>query len=142
MVGNIPGEAKWYGGAINKNGEIFCAPFNSSKILKIDTKNNKLTQIDTLRQTEFSNRGAVTLPDGSVVFIPHNSTQIIRVSDSSDKLDFYGNFQDELKWIGGVLASNGRVYCAPSNSTQVLVIDSGLSCDDYGFVASRYFNKL
>jgi len=35
----------------------------------------------------------------------------------------FGNFSGTYKWFGGVLAPNGKIYCIPSNSTQVLEID-------------------
>ena len=35
----------------------------------------------------------------------------------------FGSFSGADKWIGGVLAPNGRIYCVPFNSTQVLEID-------------------
>jgi hypothetical protein len=35
----------------------------------------------------------------------------------------FGSLSDTYKWIGGVLAPNGKIYGIPSNSTQVLEID-------------------
>jgi len=35
----------------------------------------------------------------------------------------FGNFEGSDKYIGGVLAPNGKIYCVPNNSTQILVID-------------------
>ena len=34
----------------------------------------------------------------------------------------FGNFEGSEKYIGGVLAPNGKIYCIPVNSTQILVI--------------------
>ena len=35
----------------------------------------------------------------------------------------FGSFSGTDKWFGGVLAPNGKIYCVPNNSTQILVID-------------------
>ncbi len=34
----------------------------------------------------------------------------------------FGNYDGDDKWQAGVLAANGKVYCSPCNSNQVLVI--------------------
>ena len=37
---------------------------------------------------------------------------------------FFGSFGTSGgKWVSGALATNGKIYCIPFNSTQVLVID-------------------
>ena len=35
----------------------------------------------------------------------------------------FGSLSGTLKWVGGVLAPNGKIYCVPYSSTQVLEID-------------------
>ena len=41
----------------------------------------------------------------------------------SDDTKLVGSFSSSIKWIGGVLAPNGKIYCVPYSSTQILVID-------------------
>ena len=35
----------------------------------------------------------------------------------------FGSLSGTNKWLGGVLAPNGRIYCVPLSSTQILEID-------------------
>ena len=42
----------------------------------------------------------------------------------SETTNVFGSFSEANKWIGGVLAPNGKIYCVPFNSTQVLCIDT------------------
>ncbi len=70
-------------------------------------------------------------------------------------ITLFGSFSGSNKWIGGVLAPNGKIYGIPYDSTQVLEISgvgsalsnsdwnipspvSGLSTSSY----NRYENKL
>jgi len=38
-------------------------------------------------------------------------------------ISLFGNFSGSDKWIGGVLAPNGKIYAIPRSSTQILEID-------------------
>ena len=38
-------------------------------------------------------------------------------------ISLFGDFSGSFKWIGGVLAPNGKIYAIPHNSTQILEID-------------------
>jgi len=38
-------------------------------------------------------------------------------------ISFFGSFTGTNKWASGVLAPNGKIYCAPSDATSVLIID-------------------
>jgi hypothetical protein len=82
--------------------------------------------------TTFSSDAAFTVGDsgiGTVYFVantPNNFTNsnagtsgfaVTTTSNGS------GSFSGTLKWAGGVLAPNGKIYGIPYNSTSVLVID-------------------
>ena len=62
-------------------------------------------------------------------------------SFDTNTTELFGNFTDTLKWFGGVLAPNGKIYCVPVNSTQGLAIGSPQNVD-VNAVLSRYLNKL
>ena len=42
---------------------------------------------------------------------------------ATNTTELFGNLPDNHKWMGGVLAPNGKIYGIPYNSTQVLCID-------------------
>ena len=52
----------------------------------------------------------------------YNNNQVYSYSDPSATL--IGNsYGGENKWVGGVVAPNGKIYCIPSNAANVLIID-------------------
>ena len=53
----------------------------------------------------------------------------------------FGSLSGTYKWMGGVLAPNGKIYGIPSNSTQVLEI-GGVSNGKQWWALSNYVNKF
>ena len=53
----------------------------------------------------------------------------------------FGSITGTLKWIGGVLAPNGKIYGIPYSSTSILEILATFSVNT-NFPLSRLFNKL
>jgi hypothetical protein len=49
---------------------------------------------------------------------------VTKVADGS------GNLTGTLKWYGGVLAPNGKIYCVPNSATEVLIIDPATNTTD------------
>ena len=43
--------------------------------------------------------------------------------DYANGTKLFDSISGSLKYIGGVLAPNGKIYCVPRNATQILVID-------------------
>ena len=44
-------------------------------------------------------------------------------SSLEPNINLFGSFSGNNKWLGGVLAPNGKIYGIPGNSTQILEID-------------------
>jgi hypothetical protein len=44
------------------------------------------------------------------------------LTDTAEQTSITG-LEGTAKWIGGVLAPNGKIYCVPFNATTVLIID-------------------
>ena len=44
-------------------------------------------------------------------------------SSLEPNINLFGSFSGDNKWLGGVLAPNGKIYGMPGNSTQILEID-------------------
>ncbi len=63
-------------------------------------------------------------------------------SSFTQETTLFGSQSGSGKWIGGVLAPDGCIYCVPFNSTQVLKISSATINMGYNAVLSRYLNKL
>ena len=59
----------------------------------------------------------------------------------SETTNVFGSLGTGYKWSGAVLAPNGKIYCAPTNHTQVLTIGTTQTIDNDA-VLSRYLNKF
>ena len=49
------------------------------------------------------------------------SSDFLRTNEGIKTL--FGNLAGDYKWVGGVLAPNGKIYGIPLNSAQILEID-------------------
>lgn len=80
--------------------------------------------------------GGVLAPNGHIYCIPYNANYVMKI-DTNYGSETYGKpsrIETEIteadagvtsaKWFGGVLAPNGKIYCAPYNAMWVLVIDT------------------
>jgi len=113
---------KWIGMARYKT-KMFCAPWNATKVLILDTETNKIryiycgengnfkwTDIKTVGTKLFCSPG-----ESSSVLIIEGETEVIRKVDIGDT--------SPGKWYG-MTALGANVICCPSNSSSVLVIDA------------------
>ena len=130
---------RWLSGALGDDGKIYCPPFNSNKVLVIDTNTTSATA--TLKDfgLNFSDsykfRGAIKAPNGKIYCVPYDSTDILIIDPATQtavrsnlgaSIPSY-NASDSTTWdmwMGGVLANNGKIYCIPCNASRVLVIDT------------------
>jgi hypothetical protein len=128
---------KYAGGALASNGLIYCAPCQATNILAINPENNtastRLVTLSTgsvlLANSDYF--GAVLAPNGKIYCIPFRNSNV-GVIDPETNI-----FSTTLvtlaagssipaggdKWIGGCLATNGKIYGIPQNATDILVID-------------------
>ena len=80
--------------------------------------------------------GGVLAPNGHIYCIPYSAHYVMKI-DTNYGSETYGKpsrIETEIteadagvtsaKWVGGVLAPNGKIYCAPYNAKWVLVIDT------------------
>jgi hypothetical protein len=70
--------------------------------------------------------GGVLLPDGRVVFVPRDATQVAIFNPKTNATTVVGSSSDfpgSAAYIGGVLLPDGRVCFLPRNATQVAVFD-------------------
>jgi hypothetical protein len=58
-----------------------------------------------------------------VIQTAYNHNQIYSYSNPSATLRNFYTPNNVGKWVGGVVAPNGKIYCIPHNATNVLIID-------------------
>ena len=104
---------KYFGGVLANNGKIYCPPYGF-----------KIPDIDI-----YENTNEILLIDPS----NENNNTSINLPIVEGRTDYWDN--KNLKYIGGVLANNGKIYCAPygfyspstgeneNNTNVILVID-------------------
>jgi len=126
------GSYKWTGGAIDKDGYIYFAPYNASRILRVDPTNNGTVMIGKdfgKHNSKFS--GCVASKDGSkICFIPCKSQSLLIYDttnpDSNSKgcteIDIHHLLESksDMMWDGGVLGTDGYIYCIPDRANQIL----------------------
>ena len=137
MGATLASTGRWHGAVQTVLGKIYCIPHNSDKIAVIDpylgTADDSIDLGAGLTPGVANWAGGVLAPNGMIVGIPYNATTILSILPESTM--FYSNglalngiitgtpIPGTGKYIGGVLAPNGKIYCVPHNATQVLIID-------------------
>ena len=141
----------WICGVLANNGSIYCIPYYSDKILKIDTVNETVTLLDTKLPETGDTRwspGALA-HDGCIYFMPYNACRILKfnpedesaASVGEDLGDLHEKYEETVlgtneaslvgddiacedsRWASGAVASDGVIYCMPQGGRQVLAID-------------------
>ena len=127
----LTGEKKWTSGIFAPDNFVYCAPFNSNAILKIDFNSSSpsSTQSGYISGSQ-KYMGSVFALDDCIYSIPFDSTSLLKIFINTPTLDSqYSVFNIPSPilggWSGGVLAPDGCIYCIPYNSTSILKIIPG-----------------
>jgi streptogramin lyase len=119
--------AKWVGGALAPNGNIYAAPYNTNAILKIDPIDETSSTIPVNLEVSVANyRGIVCAKNGKLYTIPSGQVAPIqKVLEFDPQNNSHRFFTDspEGNWYGGVLAPNGNIYGIPFGASSILEIN-------------------
>ena len=114
---------------MTESGVIYCPPFNSRGILKIDTNTDNVTELDA---NLFPERGwgmwvscALAL-DGCIYFMPARANRIMKLDPKNGNA--MSSVGDDLreggdKYSGTVIGIDGCVYGIPHNFKHILKYD-------------------
>jgi hypothetical protein len=124
--GSITSGNKWWNGVIGPNGIIYGSPytFNSNSILKIipDSVSPSVSEINV--GTMYASSGAVLGPDGRIYYMPGQSSSSSIFDPRTETLANSISGPVVRNEIGGVLASNNKIYSSYATSgLQILEID-------------------
>lgn len=103
---------------------VYCVPYNSNRVLRIDTGNvTTATDVQTFG-TGFArwSSGATNVAGTSFYGIPETSGRILLIQPESSYYNVVGP-QIKGQYNVGVTAYNDTIYCMPSSATSLLVID-------------------
>ena len=124
--------SKWYGGVL-ANGNIYCIPYNSSSLLIINPKLNRVYVTSTISSNTSKWIGGVLAPNGKIYCCPDSQDSVLIIDPTISAFDtttISGLGSSSSKWSGAVLSPNGKIYCIPRNNSNVLAINPSLNTVD------------
>ena len=116
--------AKWFGGVLAPNGQIYGISKLSALVLKIDPETDTATTFGSVGSDVSSKWfGGVLAPNGQIYGIPYYSALVLKIDPETDTATTFGSLgSGSGKWVCGVLAPNGQIYGIPHDSALVLKI--------------------
>jgi hypothetical protein len=118
-------------GVLAGDGYIYAAN-DSGQVLQIDTTNNNYTWIGDRIHPGGNGWGApIVGVDKCIYWPPSRANRVLKFDPETQQLpSLVGDDLGEgyFKWLGGALAPDGKIYCIPYYSTQILVIDPFKEC--------------
>lgn len=107
-----------------KDGNLYALPFDGYRIVKINTNTFSVTNVGThLGKQESKWSRSVVGKDNCIYGIPFNASHVVRFDPSTDTIATIGQeYDDEYKWYGGCLATDGNIYAAAYDATHTLKI--------------------
>jgi len=137
-VGTIgAGVSLYNGNALAPNGKIYGIPEEATMVLVIDPSTNTASTFGNYPGTgnwpSLTDKyyGGVLAPNGKIYCIPGAATVVACIDPNNNSVTTFGMAGGVglglgttlLKFIDGVLASNGKIYGVPYNASYVLIID-------------------
>jgi hypothetical protein len=122
---------KYAGGVLAPNGKIYCIPLVANNVGIIDPNTNTIDTTTIPTATGGKYLGGVLAPNGKIYCIPGSATNVGIIDPVTNTIDTttismtrYPDLSANLiKFWGGVLATNGKIYCSPRDVTYVGIID-------------------
>jgi len=122
-------QSKWSGAALGNDGCIYAAPCNAKTVLRIDPASQSCSTFGCLDAGGNKYDTAILGLDQKVYCLPTGKARSVLCVDThrlrislSQPVKMETPLPEKSTWKGGVLSSNGRIYCAPSCASAVLVI--------------------
>jgi hypothetical protein len=132
IVLNNPTGYNYGGGVLAPNGRIYCMPISATNIGIINTFNDTIDTTSISGLTGVSKYlGGVLAPNGKIYCIPLRATNVGIIDPLTNTIDTttismstYPDLSNTgLKFWGGVLGTNGKIYCVPRAVNYVGIID-------------------
>lgn len=135
----------YQGATIAENYYIYGVPSSATSILKIDPTTETYTTFSSLSAGTFKYGGSCYATNGKIYHCPQNARSVMVIDTSNDSVYYFdttgvvaadnvGTLTGSQKWYGIYQGANGKLYCAPYNATEVMVIDP--SNDSISFIDS------
>lgn len=149
-TGSFSGDSKWSSGVLGSDGKVYFSPIAATDVLVVDPSTDtgeRKTFLSLATGSKFE--GFVMGANGRMYSVPAYRWQSISINTLSQTaalqtINFYSTTYSE-NWLGGVLAPNGRIYCAPSKNPSILVLSNvnlGANPPSLKFCLSPHINKF
>jgi hypothetical protein len=115
--------AKWMGGVLGLNGNIYCIPYNETSVLEINPTTQQISKFGSLDTGIEKWAGGVLAQNGKIYGIPYGNGSVLEIDPVARTATTFGGASGTKKYHGGALSTNGRIYGIPNNSTTVLEIN-------------------
>jgi spore maturation protein SpmB len=128
MGATLSDAAKWIGGVLGPDGNIYGMPFNVTDILIVNPVAGTAMRSAMGATLTGTGKwlGGVMGQDGKLYGIPADSTDILiidTVAGTASRSAMGATLTGSGKWRGGVLAPDGKIYGIPFDATDILIID-------------------
>ena len=125
--GTFEEQHSWAGGVLLGDGNIYAAN-DYGQILRIDTVQDNWEYIgSSLYNTKSYYWGRPVLgADKCIYFLPLCHDRVLKYNSTTQSISLIDKScgDNNWKWEGGVLASDGFIYCVPYSANSILQIDS------------------
>jgi hypothetical protein len=124
-LGNI---AKWRGGVLAPNGNIYCSAFVGTTVLKINTISGTTSEL-SFAQFQYNGRPAIDI-EGNIWIPPFTAYPIpLKITTQTDAVTSVGS-PIEGSHASFVTALNGKIYTTPYNTTKIYVVGTDNVIDE------------
>jgi hypothetical protein len=119
------GGGKWSGAVLGPDGRtVFCVPYNSDRVLAFDTAARSAELLGGGRGGGGGGDGVAELGAGSSTTATPQPTTTSTTSSTAAATTMTSPLEGRYKYMGGVLARDGLVYCLPFRAKRALAIDT------------------
>jgi hypothetical protein len=122
-------EGKWMCGVLANTGSIYCAPFCTESILKIDAIRGTVETLDNVELPETGDclwaSGALA-QDNNIYYMPNFAHRIMRLDPDNDSLSSVGDDlgEESNKYRGTVVGNDDHhIYGIPDEATRIVKFD-------------------
>jgi hypothetical protein len=136
---------QWLCGVLACNGRIYCLPYNSGKILKIDTVNGTVTTIN-VNLPEIGDGmwspGALAL-DGCIYYMPYRAHRILKFNPEDESTVSVGeDLGDKERKFSGTVRNNDGYLCGIPDDSNFLVRFNPMDQSMSSFIAEETDNDF
>jgi hypothetical protein len=138
--------SKWRCGVLANTGSIYCAPYGTDHMLKINTNDGTVETLDNLELPETGGglwESGALATDNNIYYMPSSARRIMRLNPDNDSLSSVGDDLggDYHKYSGTVVGKDDYVYGIPDEATRIAKFDptNPDTTSTVGEEAEKYF---